>query len=324
MPLATPSHPTLAALRLSDGKPLWNETLDTQKDSDTFGSPVVWKGAVYIGVSALGGELSDPDVHVRGALVALDAASGHRLWKRFTVPPGDDGGAVWSTPAIDTASGLVYVGTGNAYHAPAAPNTDAVLALDSATGRIVHHFQATAGDVWNATSNVTKGPDADFGASPNLIEGPGGSELVGDGQKSGTYWALGRPGLAPAWNTTIGPGSQAGGIVGSTAYDGKRIYGPDTVGGEIWALDPDGSVAWVSSDADPVHFGAVSVANGVVYSTSITGLLTARDAATGLPLAKLSLGGPSWTGISISGGRIFTGTGTQQGSGLLEAFGVPG
>jgi polyvinyl alcohol dehydrogenase (cytochrome) len=324
VPLAKPSHPRLAALRLTDGKVLWTRTLDRQPDADTFGSPVVWHGTAYIGVSALAGELSDPNVHVRGALVALDARSGHRLWKRYTVPRGHDGGAVWSTPAIDRSTGLLYVGTGNAYHAPATRHTDSILALDPATGRIERHYQATAGDVWNATGNVAKGPDADFGASPNLIEGAGGGKLVGEGQKSGTYWALRRRNLHPVWNTTIGPGSQAGGILGSTAYDGKRIYGPDTTGGEIWALNRDGSPAWVSSDGDPVHFGAVSVANGVVYSTSSLGFLTARDAATGLVLAKLPLGAPSWTGISISGGRVYTGTGTQQGSGSLEAFGASG
>ena len=61
--------------------------------------------------------------------------------------------------------------------------------------------QATAGDVWNGTEKmVGAGPDYDFGASPQLIEGAGGRKLVGEGQKSGTYWALDRATLDPVWS----------------------------------------------------------------------------------------------------------------------------
>jgi polyvinyl alcohol dehydrogenase (cytochrome) len=285
-----------------------------------FGSPIVWNGTVFIGTSALGGELNDPDVHVRGSIVALDATSGARRWKTFTVPAGDDGGAVWSTPAIDPASGHLFVGTGNAYHAPAAPMTDSILMVAARNGRVLDHFQATAGDVWNATTGIANGPDADFGASPNLITLPDGRPAVGEGQKSGTYWAVDRRTLDPAWNTTVGPPSQVGGILGSTAYDGTRIYGPNTPGGEIWALGRDGSVAWLSADADPAHFATVAVANGVVYGNDMAGLMTARDAATGVPIAKYPLGSPSWGGVSIAEGSVFTVTGTQGDSGFIEAF----
>jgi polyvinyl alcohol dehydrogenase (cytochrome) len=320
VPLATPDSPQLAALSLADGSVLWTRTLDTQKDSDTFGSPVVWNGTVFIGTSALFGELNDPDVRVRGSVVALDARTGRRKWKTFTVPPGLDGGAVWSTPAVDTVTGRLLVGTGNAYHEPAAETTDSILAIDAKSGRILDHFQATAGDVWNATSGVLNGPDADFGASPNLVTGPDGRALVGEGQKSGTYWAVDRETLDPVWNTTVGPPSFVGGILGSTAYDGTRVYGPNTPGGEIWALGLDGSMAWLSLDADPVHFAPVAVANGVVYGNDMTGFLNARDAATGLVLARYPLGGPSWGGVSISGGTVFTVTGIQGDSGFIEAF----
>lgn len=320
VPLATVGSPQLAALSFANGSVLWTRALDTQKDSDTFGSPVVWNGTVFIGTSALFGELNDPNVNVRGSVVALDARTGARRWKTFTVPPGLDGGAVWSTPAIDTATGRLFVGTGNAYHEPAADTTDSILAISARSGRILDHFQATAGDVWNATTGILDGPDADFGASPNLLTGPNGRLLVGEGQKSGTYWAVDRGTLDPVWNTTVGPPTFAGGILGSTAYDGARIYGPNTPAGEIWALGRDGSLAWLSADADPVHFAPVAVANGVVYGNDMAGFLNARDATTGLPLAKYALGAPSWGGVSIAGGTVFTVTGIQGDSGFVEAF----
>ena len=320
VPVADVDTPRVVALDLATGALLWDTVVDTQRDADVFGSPVVWDGRVYIGVSALFGELNDPDVRVRGAVVALDAATGARRWKTFTVPKRLDGGAVWTTPAIDTRTSRLYVGTGNAYHEPAARTTDAMLALDARSGRLLDHFQATPNDVWNGTTNIFTGPDHDFGASPNLFTAPGGRELVGEGQKSGAYWGVDRATMNPVWQTLTGPGSPVGGIIGSTAFDGERIYGPDTVGGEVWALDRSGSVEWVSSDGDALHFGAASTANGVVYGADMNGFLTAREATTGVVLAKRPLGAPSWGGVAIDGGTVFAVTGTQGDSGFVVAY----
>jgi polyvinyl alcohol dehydrogenase (cytochrome) len=321
VPLAKPNAPALAALRVRDGKLLWQRTIDTQKDADMYGSPVAFARRVYVGVSSEYGETSDPKVATRGAVVALSERTGRQLWKTYTVPPHHDGGGVWSTPAIDTRTQRLYVGTGNAYHAPAAATTDSLLALSARSGRLLAHHQATAGDVWNETSNKTAGPDADFGASPQLITGAGGRQLIGDGQKSGTYWAFDRATLRPVWNTTIGPSANfAGGIVGSTAYDGSRIFGPNTPAGEMWALDRGGKLAWVSSDGGPLHFSPVSVANGVVYSIDMSGLLTARDTSTGVVLARVPIGGPSWGGVAIAGGYVFAVTGIQGSSGYVVAY----
>jgi polyvinyl alcohol dehydrogenase (cytochrome) len=320
VPLATPGAPKLAALRASDGRLLWEATLDSQRDADVYGSPTTWNGRVYIGVSALYGEISDPHVAVRGSILALSERTGRLLWKTYTVPAGSDGGAVWSTPAIDTSTGRLYVGTGNAYHAPAAATTDSILALDTATGQLVAHHQATGDDVWNETSNVTAGPDADFGSSPQLITGSGGRELIGIGQKSGIYWAFDRRTLQPVWKTIVGPGAFTGGILGSTAYDGGRVFGPNTPLGEVWALDASGHLSWVSSDGGPLHFSPVSAANGVVYSKDMSGLLTARDESTGLVLARLPIGGPSWGGVAIAGGYVFTVTGIEGASGYVVAY----
>jgi plastocyanin len=194
--------------------------------------------------------------------------------------------------------------------------------IDEGNGRILRHFQATAGDVWNGTSNVSEGPDHDFGASPNLIQGPDGQQLIGIGQKSGTYWALDRDTLDPVWNTMTGPSAQVGGIVGSTAYDGRHVYGPDTPLGESWALGRDGSPKWVSSDGGPLHFNPTSVSNGVVYTADMSGFLTAREAGSGVVLTKIPLGAPSWGGVSIAGGSVFVAVGTQSSTGYIAAYRV--
>ena len=95
-----------------------------------------------------------------GGVVALTADTGAILWHTYTVAPGRDGGAVWSTAAIDLANGVLFVGTGNAYHPPADPNTDSILKIRLRDGAIVQHVQATPSD---AFSPGTPGQDVDFG-----------------------------------------------------------------------------------------------------------------------------------------------------------------
>jgi len=335
VPISRKDGPEVAALSAADGSLLWKVPYDgplagydgkngrpDQSGADTFGSPVVWDGRVYIGTS---GQNGDPVQPVRGAVTALDATTGAQLFKTFIVPPGDNGGPVWSTPAIDTARGILYAGTGNAYSGTAADTTDSVVAIDARTGALLRHHQATAGDIFSTSgTGGTTGPDYDFGASPQLITGTGGRALVGDGQKSGTYWALDRTTLAPVWSFATGPGSVVGGIIGSTAYDGMRVYGPDTPGGESWALNATGNLAgkpaWVSSDGGPLHWNATTVANGVVYTADMNGTLTARQAGTGAVLAKVPLGGLSYGGVSVAGGYVFAETGTQGATGYIVGY----
>jgi polyvinyl alcohol dehydrogenase (cytochrome) len=317
VPISRAHGPEVAALSLADGRLLWKVTYDSQQGADTYGSPVVWDGKVYIGTS---GQTGDPDLPMRGNVTALDALTGAQVWKAYLVEPGLNGAPVWSTPAIDTATGRLYVGTGNAYSGTAGRLTDSIVALDARSGAVLGHFQGTAGDVFTTTSGGAAGPDYDFGASPNLIEGPDGRKLVGEGAKSGIYHAVDRTTMEPVWSFQTGPGSLVGGVLGSTAYDGTRIYGPDTPGGEQWALGRDGTPAWVSSDGGPLHYNSTSVANGVVYSADMTGLLTAREAQTGAILLKLPLGAPSYGGVAIAGGYVFAVTGTQGDSGYIVGY----
>jgi polyvinyl alcohol dehydrogenase (cytochrome) len=307
VPIAQQGNPQLVGLSLATGALRWRTHLSTQPSSanaDVYGSPAFWRGTVYIGTSGPNGDGST----ARGSVVALDEASGAVRWISYTVPPGHDGGAVWSTPAIDTATHRLYVGTGNAYHEPAADTTDAVLVLNALSGRLLGHYQATPDDTF--ASDNPAGPDADFGASPNLLSGPTGQPLVGEGQKSGVYWALDPATMRPVWHTTVGPSSPAGGITASTAYDGARIFGTDSLDGQVWALGRDGAQAWASADPSTLDFAPVAVAHGVLYSVDSGGFLVARDASSGAPLTTQPLGSPSFGGISVVADKVFVAVGT--------------
>ena len=324
VPVAKPDAPRLVALSLATGAQRWKTVLTTQQDSSAFASPVFYHGLVYMGTSGPNGDGS----HARGAVVAMDQRTGAVHWRTFTVPAGNDGGPVWSTPAIDAKSNRMYVGTGNAYHAPAAATTDAILKMNPDTGAILDHFQAIPADIFSP-DNPT-GADADFGSSPNLFDSPAGNPLVGEGAKDGNYYAVDQATMKKEWSTANGPGGPAGGFLGSTAFDGTRIYGANTATSQVVALGRGGNVAWSAVDGGTVHFSPVAHANGVLYSLAAGGNLIMRNAQTGAQLNSVSVGSQTWGGISTTGRAVYVAVGVgpppapapqQSGQGAIVAFG---
>jgi polyvinyl alcohol dehydrogenase (cytochrome) len=112
------------AVSRNTGRLLWRTRVDTNPAAIITSSPVVYRGVAYLGVSSIEEALAArPGYHCctfRGSVLALKATTGRLLWKTYTVPTGYTGGAVWgSTPAIDPADNMVFVGTGNNYSVPA-------------------------------------------------------------------------------------------------------------------------------------------------------------------------------------------------------------
>jgi len=240
-----------------NGKLQWITQVDSHPAAVITGSPVVFKGVVYVGVSSIEETLATdpayPCCTFRGSMVALDEKSGEILWQTFDmpenggVPGGYSGGAIWEPPAIDPKRGSLFLGTGNNYTAPADVEAcqnadpsancaaaddlfDAALALDLKTGAIKWSKRLQGFDVWTvaclrptgpkANCPVPGSPDFDFGGSgPNLV-----GNIVGIGQKSGIYWALDPDDGRIVWTAAVGPGGSLGGIEWGTATDGERIY----------------------------------------------------------------------------------------------------
>src|ERR1700756_2517367 len=235
----------------------WITQVETHPAAIITGSPVVFDGVIYIGVSSseesLATNPSYPCCSFRGSIVALDANSGGILWKTFDMPDNNgqtnqySGGAVWQPAAIDPKRGTLFIGTGNNYTVPAdvvacqnatptanctAPDDffDAALGLDLKTGQVKWSKKLQGFDTWtvacitssgpNPNCPVPSSPDFDLGGSgPNLV-----GNIVGFGQKSGIFWALNPDNGSILWSTPVGPGASLGGIEWGTATDGKRIY----------------------------------------------------------------------------------------------------
>jgi outer membrane protein assembly factor BamB len=157
------------ALDAATGTLKWKMKLgDPTQGAEVWSSPAVYNGVVYIGLAS---HNSAPCVV--GRVVALDAGTGAEVWNLDTIdqttcPSGVCLGAgVWSSAAIDTQFGLLWIGTGNAGKgcSPATENAtlypDGLLALDLATGGVVSFYQSFPNDI---------NDEGDIGATPTLHE----------------------------------------------------------------------------------------------------------------------------------------------------------
>ena len=270
----------------------WKTQVDSHPAAIMTGSPVVFNGVVYVGVSSSEETLAtNPDYpccSFRGSVVALDAKSGSMLWKTYDMPDnggqqgGYSGGAVWQPPAIDSRRGTLFVGTGNNYTAPAAVEAcqkanptancaaaddffDAALALDLKSGRIKWAKRLQGSDTFTAACLTPTGPNPNcpVPSSPDFDLGGSGPNLVGDivgfGQKSGIYWALNPDNGDIVWSTPVGPGSPLGGIEWGTATDGQAIYVAITNLNQLaYTLVPSGQkITWGSWSALDVATGKI-------------------------------------------------------------------
>jgi hypothetical protein len=90
----------------------------------------------------------------------------------------------------------------------------------------------------------------------------------------------------------------------------------------VKSTDGDFTGTPVEADGLRRHFNPTTVANGVVYTADMSGLLTVREASTGAIL-QLPLGAPSYGGVSVAGGYVFAVTGTQGDSGYVVGYRAP-
>ena len=255
------------------------------------GSVTVHDGRVFVPVSTNQGFVNALDPRLpcctfQGTVTAFDARTGKRLWQaRLVDAPvrelgrspsgtmryGPSGGSVWSVPTVDARRGLLYVGTGNQKTGPPIPESDAVLALDLATGekRWTRSFAPRrfgGMDIWNGgcvgvfadpeeecpPENESLEGDRDIGAPVVLQTRKDGLEILLVASKDGMLHALDpdRDGEV-VWETRVGRiihirGPSFGGVEHGIAADRERAYVPiadidvmeNTAAGSLVAVKP--------------------------------------------------------------------------------------
>ena len=238
------------SLDAKTGRVNWKKRIEAHEATRLTGSPAVHDGVVFV-PAASWEETRAIDAQYRcctfrGSVTALRVSNGAVLWKTYLVDPpaqtgvskagidqlGPSGAGVWSAPTVDAKRGVLYVTSGDNYSYPATRTSDAVLALELKSGRIVWAQQTTANDVYNSACGSggvncppSNGPDHDFGSSALLLMLPSGREMLFAGQKSGMVYALDPDQQGNiVWKARVGRGSTNGGVQWGMASDGTSVY----------------------------------------------------------------------------------------------------
>ncbi|HUU73080.1 MAG TPA: PQQ-binding-like beta-propeller repeat protein [Burkholderiales bacterium] len=242
----------------------------------------------------------------RGYLAAYDAESGEEIWRWYTTkadgwegewrtetPDGAPlyrdiaaeksrmteyadawkvgGGSLWSTPALDSELGLLYLGTGNP-----APQMDdvsrpgdnlytlSVVALDARTGKLRWYYQQVPHDLWGY----------DVGSPPVLfdVEHKGRTvKAVGEASKTGWFYVNDR-------------------VTGELLFKSenyvphRNIFRPPTEEGVTIAPGAAGGTSWSPVSFDPAT-GLAYIA-GLHMPTKYT--VRERPASNGKPAVRYS------------------------------------
>lgn len=268
------------ALDARTGEELWNVVAGDPSKGESFpAAPAAWNGLVFIGNA--GGD----NFGVTGRMMAFDAGTGGKVWSTDLVaehgepgrtwPPETElfprgGAASWTTYTLDTASGTVYVPTGNAMpdflpEVRAGQNLHAysVVALDARTGVLTKSYPILRRDYH----------DWDVAAAPALITTSGGLDLLAVGGKDGNVYGVERRSGKHLYSTAV------------TTIE--NIEAPLTAEGTRFCPGVNGGVEW--------NGPAYSPRTNTLYVNSIDWCTTVRVAP---PEKVRGRKGLPWTGSS--------------------------
>ena len=304
----------LFKLKASDGTVVWGpvKTFGDVGGSDGTSSPILAGGKVLVGHSTAN-EIVPPgpmdQIMARGGVFAADMATGMMAWHYYTVELPENGAMVWSTVSVDEAAGIVYASTGNNYTV-AGMQSDAIHAIELATGKRLWSKQVRTGDTWVLNAPISQ--DTDFGANPILAD-VDGKKIVAAGDKGSAFWALDRTTgnilwMKDALSSSHGPAN--GGVLNNGAFDGEAFYViSNQPTGNMSAMHKfkavDGTPLWPAPKMFPtVVWGAPSGANGLLFVPVNTDLVVMK-ASDGTELKRFNTGGTIVAGApAVVDGKI--------------------
>jgi polyvinyl alcohol dehydrogenase (cytochrome) len=312
------------------GKQLWKVRADEHPMSVITGSPKLEAGRLYVPVSGRDESIAavNPAYECctfRGSVVALDAATGNRIWRSYTIVDepkvtgknakgtkiwGPSGAVPWSSPTLDLQKKVLYIGTGVNYSQPPTDTSDAIVAFDMDSGRLLWSRQLTADDSYNFAcgaadkTNCPRTPfiDADLGNSGILRSLGGGKRILVTSDKAGTVFGLDPDDKGKIlWKQKIAAGGVNGGTMWGGASDERGsayisvsdfAAGKPEQGGGLVALQlATGEKLWMTPAPKPAclgktgcsaaHPAPVTVIPGVAFLGSWDGHLRAYETGMG-------------------------------------------
>ncbi len=317
------------AIDAQTGKSIWTTRVDDNFTARVTAAPSLYAGRLYVPISSWE-EISAHTLDYGcctavGSVNALDANSGKLLWKTYSIAQRPQpthrnskgvqqwapaGGSVWNTPTVDPRRHAIYVGTGDATTYPAPSTSDAILALDMTTGKVLWSQQVHRNDTFlvgcagtGLTENCPKvqGPDWDIPMSPMLKSLADGRRLLVVGTKPGdvlaldpdqqgeTLWRVDVLGDSIAGDGPVPPTRGNRGPLWGGALDDQYAYFGLNAGGVAALRIRNGERVWytpLNSTAERrvTHSAAATVIPGVVFVGGSDGRLWALSSRDGHPL----------------------------------------
>lgn len=252
------------ALDANTGRLLWIRPLDSSPEARVTGNVTLDRGVAYFPVSSFselaGIRPTDSCCSFRGSVVAIDARTGVRKWKTYTIGQplkiigrtargavryGPSGVPVWSGVTVNNARSLIYVATGNQWTGPQVRESDSVMALDMQSGhrRWVTSLapQQMGGkdiyvlgcEAWIDPERTVCSPknpkgegDRDLSSPPELVTLKDGHQLLLAASKDGMFYALDPDTGSLRWKVRVGHGGDLGGVEYGFSSDNERAYIP--------------------------------------------------------------------------------------------------
>lgn len=319
-------------LAVADGHAVWSTAVTRLPRREKIASALnYFRGRV---IATTGGYIGDRSPY-QGHVAILDGASGALLhvWnslcseRRSLIDPAsceESGSAIWGRAGavIDSASGDIFVATGNGRWDGHVNWGDAAVELDPDATHVIGNYTPSNTEALDAS-------DADLGStSPVLL----GRDLVAQGGKDGRVRLL-------DWRRMKGAAPHRGGEqqVLSTPSADDLFSAPAVLrdGTTTWLVMADGgaTAAWVWADGQlrlQWRSGTAGtspvVADGLVFVYDPRGGLLAYDARTGREVGKLECGSGHWNSPIVVDGRIALPEGNandHRESGVLDIWRLP-
>jgi outer membrane protein assembly factor BamB len=297
-------------LAVADGRVVWATAITRLAEREKIASPLsFFHGRV---IAATDGYIGDTPPY-QGHVAILDAATGsllhiwnslssdrHELLDPSSVPQSDSG--IWGRAGvvIDSATGDLYIATGNGLWDGAVNWGDAVIELDSDATRILGNYTPVNTEELNDE-------DQDLGSTSPVLLGNG---LIAQGGKDRIIRVL-------DWRAMRGAAPHRGGEASEVPTpSGNRLFTAPALWRDghtewLFAADNGATSAWTLAGASlqPIwrtdNAGTSPVvADGLLFVYDPRGGLQIYEATSGRTIATLPCGAGHWNSPIVADGRI--------------------